>query len=369
MMMNKKRVIIFSGIVVLLLVIVIFRINSSKETPRGTPAPIVILGKPSVEEIRDEISLTGDILPVQQANVYSKVSGNIEKIFVDIGDYVRQGQVLALMDTTLYSQNARSARGNFLQADVGYVNNKTNFERSKSLYEQKLIARQDLDNAQTAMESSGAQREAAYANYQNSLTQLSYCKITAPFTGVITKRLFDPGAFISAGGSGQNASIFILMNGAQLKSIINIPEKYVPQLSKISDVEVTADAIPNKTFKGKLSKISEAVDLQTRTMAVEINIENPEKQLKPGMFATINLVIEKKPNSLVVPNQVLLNDGTGDFVFELKPDTTAVKKYVKTGIRKTDKSEIVSGLTANDRIIVVGQNLIKEGTKVKIVKQ
>lgn len=368
-MLNKKRTIISAAIIVLILIVVFFRINSSKEVQRGTPAPLVVLGNPAKSEITNDFSITGDIMPTQQANVYSKVSGNIEKILVDIGDNVRQGQTLAIMDTTIYSQNAKSARANFLQADVNFSNNKTNYERSKSLYDQKLISRQDLDNARTTMESSGAQRESAFANYQNALTQLSYCKITAPFSGVITKRLFDPGAYISAGGSGQNATLFVLMNGAQLKSIVNIPEKYVPELNKITEVEIVADAIPNTHFHGKLSKISEAIDLQTRTMAAEVDIENPGKILKPGMFATINLILERKINSVVVPDQVVLNDDNGDYVFAVNPDSTVFKKYIKTGIRKTGKIEIVSGLDTTDKIVVVGQNLIKNKMKVKITKR
>jgi cobalt-zinc-cadmium efflux system membrane fusion protein len=142
----------------------------------------------------------------------------------------------------------------------------------------------------------------------------------------------------------------------------------VPYLSTIKDVEVIADAIPNKKFSARISKISQAVDLSTRTMAVEIEINNPGAILKPGMFATVQLVTEKKTNSDIIPNQIALSDEQGDFVYVLNPDTSVSKKYVKIGIRMDDKLEVLSGLNETDRIVFVGQSIIRDKMKVKIAK-
>ena len=153
-----------------------------------------------------------------------------------------------------------------------------------------------------------------------------------------------------------------------LKAIINLPEKDVPLLSQISDVKVIADALPAKVFNAQLKKISEAVDLATRTMAIEVDIENSGKLLKPGMFATINLVLGRKPNVILLPNNVVLNDDNGYYVYVLKPDSTVLRRRVKIGFLQNNQYEILSGVDSTDNIVFVGQSLIKNGLKVKIVK-
>jgi RND family efflux transporter MFP subunit len=364
----KKKFIYSTTIIVIILSLVALKISSSTSEKRGIPRPLIVKGNATRGEIVNSLSFTGDIMPIQQAIIYSKVSGNLEKIFVDIGSVVSQNQVLALIDTTIYAQNMKLARANYLQSDVTYKNNKIAYERSKTLFEQNLIAKQDLENAQTTMDASKAQMEAAYANYSNALTQLSYCKVTAPFSGIITKRYFDPGAYINATGASNNSTLLVLMNASELKSYLNIPEKNVPLLDKVTGIEVSADALPKMEFKASIKKISGAVDLTTRTMQIEIDIENSNKLLKPGMFANITMVMEKKENAIILPNQVIQNDDYGNFVYLLKPDTTVEKRYVSIGIKQDTKYEILSGITDKDLVVFIGQSLIRDKMKVKITK-
>jgi membrane fusion protein (multidrug efflux system) len=368
MLKNKRRNIIISIAVVILIIVVLVKIKSSDVPQRRPSIPVVITGKLLNGEIVRSESLTGDILPIQQANIFTKVNGNIERIYADIGDAVKQNQVLALIDTTIYSENLKQAKASYMQALANFDNSKLLFERNQKLLEQNLIAKQDLDNARTSLDVASAQKEAAFAVYTNALTQLGYCKITAPFSGYITKRMFDPGTYVSSSSNNQSSILFILMNVEQLKSMVNIPEKDVPSLSSINSIEVIPDALPGKIFKAQLKKISGAVDLNTRTMAVEIDIDNPGKVLKPGMFATINLILEKKENSDFLPNQVVLNDDGGDYVYLLNPDSTVTKKYVQLGIQQDNKFEILSGLSHNDKIVFVGQDLIKDKMKVRAAK-
>jgi membrane fusion protein, multidrug efflux system len=363
-MQKNKKIILTSSVFLIIILLIILKINGSTGEKRTAQTPTVVLGNVQVGEISKSETLTGDILPIQQANIYSKVNGNIEKIFVDIGDKVNTNQILALIDTTIYSHNSKQAEANYYQAEVNYENNKLTYDRNQKLYEQNLIAKQDLDNSKTAMDASFAQKDAAYANYLNARTQLSYCKITAPFKGTITKRFYDPGAYISGSGN----SLFILMNIDRLKSIVNMPEKDVPILDQISEIEVTADAFPDKMFKAKLKKISGAVDLTTRTMEVEIDIENPSKMLKPGMFASINLIWEKKENALILPDEVVLNDDQGNYVYVVNTQNVVSKKYVTVGIQQNNKDEILSGINKADMIVFVGQNLVRDKIKVKVTK-
>jgi membrane fusion protein (multidrug efflux system) len=368
-MHTSKKIYLISGTVIfILLAIFIIKIAGGDSSIRQIPKPVVMIGKLNKGNIQKIESFTGDILPIQQASIYSKVNGNIEKNFVDIGARVSSNQILSLIDTTLYSQTAKQSKANYMQAEANYQNAKLSYERNKKLLEQKLIAQQDLDNAKAANDVAIAQREAAEAIYNNSITQLSYCKITAPFAGTITKRNFDPGSYVTATTNAQGSVLFMLMNIDRLKTIVNVPERSVPNLSNVEEVIVTADAIPNKKFSARITKISQAIDLATRTMPVEIEIDNSGSLLKPGMFAAIQFVTKKKSNSDIIPNQIVLNDEKGDFVYIINPDTTVSKKYILLGIRMDDKLEVLSGLTEADRIVFVGQTLIKDKMKVKITK-
>ncbi len=353
-----------------MVIAVILRVKNDASAALSRPVitQVVKLGKAYYGDIARAESLTGDIMPMQQANIYSKVSGNIEKIYVDIGDRVSKEQLLALIDTTIYSQNTKQAHASFLQASANLENAKLNYSRNKSLFKQNLIAQQDLDNSKTAYDVALAQEEAANANYSNSLTQLSYCKVTAPFSGNITKRFLDPGAYVTSSTTSASSTLFTLMDVDNLKAIINLPEKDVPLIPQVTDVQVIADAIPGKIFKAKLKKISEAVDLSTRTMAIEIDIDNTGKLLKPGMFATINIILGKKSNVLILPNNVVLNDESGNYVFVFNPDSTVTQAYVQVGIQQNNLDEILSGVDTTNKIVFVGQTLIKNGSKVKIAK-
>jgi membrane fusion protein (multidrug efflux system) len=368
MLKNRRTRYVIIIIVLILAAIVMIKIKSSDTAQRRTSVPLIVTGKLLKGEIVKSETLTGDILPIQQANIYTKVSGNIEKIYNDIGDEVKQNQILALIDTTIYSQNLKQAKANYMQALANLENSKLLFERNQKLLDQNLIAKQDLDNAKTSLDVATAQKEAAFAVYTNASTQLSYCKVTAPFAGYITKRMFDPGTYVSASGNNQGSVLFTLMNVNQLKSIVNVPEKDVPSLNRITGIEVIPDALPGKIFRAQLKKISGAIDLNTRTMAVEIDIENPGKILRPGMFATIILILEKKENSDFLPNQIVLNDDNGDYVYLLNPDSTVSKKYIQLGIKQDNKYEILSGINNDDKIVFVGQDLIKDKMKVRVAK-
>jgi len=368
---RKKRTLIFISLIAVVFIFLIFlriKENYSESSRRPAMIPNVVVDTPSRGDVFRTLNLTGDILAFQQANIFSKVSGNIEKIYTDIGEYVSKGKMLALIDTAIYAQNVRQALGVLMQAEANMQNAKMVYERNTSLLDQNLIARQDVDNSKTAYEIADAQREAASANYKNALTQLSYCKIIAPFSGYITKRLLDAGAYVSANISSPSSVLFVIMDIEKVKVFANIPEKNVPVLKDVKSVIVTTDAYPQKVFNAVLSRISEAVDLATRTMQVEINIDNHERLLKPGMFATVNLVLEKKSNVIVLPNNIILKDDGGQYVFKISSDSIVFKQYVKIGIQEENRSEIISGVNETDKIVTIGQTLINDKMKVRITK-
>jgi membrane fusion protein (multidrug efflux system) len=366
---KRKFVIPSVGIIIILLFVILkIKQTSGSDNKRAIQKPSVVISAPDIIEMQRSLTLTGDILPIQQANIYSKVSGNIDKVFADIGDWVKQNHVLAIVDSTIYSQNLRQADASYLQAEANYNNAKLNFERNTSLLDQNLISKQDLDNSKTSYQIATAQKEAAHANLNNTQTLLNYCRVTAPFTGVITKRFLDAGAYVTSSTSSSSAVLFTLMDINNVKVIINVPEKNINDLNSVKDVIVEIDALQGKKFNASIKKISEALDMSTRTMAVEVDINNQSHILKPGMFATVILILEKKPNTMAVPLQSVLQDEKGDFVFKIGRDSVVSKNYIKTGISNENYVEVTGGLTKVDQIIVVGQNLIKDNMKVRVVR-
>lgn len=367
--MNKKYIYL-SAVGAILIALVILRIvnNSAEGAKRTMPVPVVVISKPARIAMTSSGQYNGDIAAIQQAVIYPKVSGTIEKTFADIGSFVRQGQVLALIDSTIYSQNCKQANASYLQAEANLLNAKLTYERNKNLFEQNLVSKQDYDNSKAAFEIASAQKELTLASFRNAQTQLGYCRITAPFGGFITKRYLDAGAYVSASGTQAGSMLFMLMDIETVKIIANIPEKSISSLKDVKNVIISADGLPGQKFEGKISKASQALDLSTRTLAIEIDIPNAGHLLKPGMFASIQLITETKTNVLSLPLDAVLNDAKGGYVFTVGADTVARKSYVATGITEDGNIEIVSGLDESSRVIVTGQSLIKENSKVRAAR-
>jgi RND family efflux transporter MFP subunit len=365
---KKKWSVIFLIIIFLILAgFTYYRINENIKSSQkqGRPPQTVETAKVERSDITNELSFTGDVLPIQQANIYSRVTGNIQKLYADIGDYVSAGKTLALIDQSTFVQSLKQNEGLLNQAKATLLNNQVNYERLRILFEKGLTSIGDLNNAETLVKVSEAQVQTAQANYNNARLQLNYCSISAPFSGYITKKFLDQGSLVSSGTSN---SIFLLSNISKLKIMVNVLERDIPSLDKVKNVTIKTDAYPNEEFTGVFKKMSQSVDLNTRTMPVEVDVENKGGMLKPGMFARIELVLDKHDNVIVVPLQCLRKDDNGSFVFSINNESSAVKIYVKTGIESNNKVEIISGLTDADNVVTVGQELIKENSKVKISK-
>ncbi len=368
---RKKRIYIVIGAVLLVFIILFyFRIRNDLAGTKKQQQIIqtVELSVPVRANIVRKLSFTGDILPIQQANIYSRVSGNLQRMYVDQGDYAYNGKLLAEIDPTMFEQNVRQTEGLYKQAVATLENNKLNYERNKELFDKGLISQTDLDNSRTQYDVSEAQVETASANFKNAKTQLDYCSIRAPFSGFITKRVLDPGTYITTGVQNANNTIFTISNIDVLKVMVNVLEKDIPTLDEVKLAEVRVDAYPDEIFTARVQKISQSIDLSTRTMPTEIDIDNKKEMLKPGMFAKIDLIMQKDTNALTLPKQTVLKDDKGYFVYEINKDTIAVKKYVDVGIIEDNVYEIKNGLTDGEKVVSLGMELINDGSKVRLAK-
>jgi len=368
--MNKKTIIIASIVVLaLLLSLLAYRINENLKASQKQRAQVQSIKISQVErtDIFDKLLLSGDISANQQANIYSRITGNIQNLYADIGDFVPKGKLLAVIDKSTFIQSVKLAEAQLNQYQASLENNTVNLERIKTLVEKGLAPQGDYDNAFTQLKVSRSLVEAAEANLKNARLQVNYCNITAPFSGYIIKRVLDVGTLVTSTGTASN-TIFILSDISSLKILVNIPEKNISAVDNVHSVIVRTDAYPDKTFEGDFKKISQSLDLNTRTMQAEIRLKNEDRLLKPGMFAKIEIILGKHEDALTVPSQCVLYDDKGNFVYTVTAENTAKKIYVTTGYSSDNRTEIVSGISGDDKVVSVGQELISDNTKVQIIQ-
>ncbi len=317
---------------------------ASQKRPSGT---LVRISLPQRQSVSSSVSLTGDINPVYESSIYSRVTGNLELVQANIGDHVRENQLLALIDTTELYQT-------FEQAQASYDNAKITYDRTDSLAQKGFTSQADLDNADAAL-------KVAQANYDAAKTHLEYAHIIAPFNGYVTRRYLDPGALVNA----NTTNLFTLVDIDTMKVFANILERYIPFVSLGTRARISVDAYPDTEFAGAVSRVSGALDTTTRTMAVEIDIPNGGHLLKPGMFGHLTLVLQQHPDAIVVPTYSILNDTTGNYLF-IVTGGMAHRRNIQAGVQQDSVTEVVSGVESADSIVTAGQQLLKDGSPVMV---
>jgi membrane fusion protein, multidrug efflux system len=322
---------------------------------RVAPPVTVQTVLPRHGEITRRVTLpTFRILAYQEATLYAKVSGYLKMLAVDKGDAVKEGQLLAEIEVP-----------EMLADEAQY---KAETEVARSNYERMTEARQkapDLVVPQTVDDLRG-QWEVARAKLQRTQTLLQYARLTAPFAGVITARFVDPGAFIPAATSGtpaQSAALVTLMNFSRLRVQVFVPEAEVPFIKNGVPVQLTVEELPGRTFSGSVTRFAYALDEATKTMLTEIELPNPTGDLRPGMYASVQLEVEHKPDALLLPGAAVVIEKAGSFVF-LAVEGKAKRAPVRTGFSDGVNIEIIDGVAPGQPVIVAGKQTLNDGQTV-----
>jgi membrane fusion protein (multidrug efflux system) len=300
--------------------------------------------------------LPGEIKPYQEATLYAKVPGYLKTISVDKGDPVKEGALLAEIEVPeLIADRARFRA----EVEVAGIDYKRLSESQKKAPD--LVVPQTVDDARGRL-------EIARANLERTETLLAYAKISAPFSGIITRRLVDPGAFIPAATSGsaaQNAALVTLSDFARVRLQVAVPEAEASLVAVDQPVKLSVDGLPGKTFEGKVTRFSYALDEASKTMLTEIELPNPKFELRPGMYATVKIGLERRPDALLIPTEALVTEKAGTSVFVLAGDK-AKKTRVQTGFNDGTQVEILNGLGPDQAVIVVGKQTLNDGQTVKV---
>ena len=328
-------------------------------SPAAPPSVNVQLIHPRRGEITRSVTLPGNVAAWQQATLYAKVGGYLKTITVDKGDEVKAGDLLADIEVPELLADIAKTRAEVEVSDIDYRRVK---EAQKKAPE--LVVPQTVDDALGRL-------KVAKASLERDQTLLGFTKITAPFAGIITRRFVDPGAFIPAATSGsaaQNAAMVTLTDFSVVRVYVAVPEPEVPFVRKDTPVQIGFQELPGKTYPGGVTRFEYALDSATRTMITEIDLPNPQRELRPGMYAIVKIGAERHADALLAPAEAVLVEKAGKSVFVVDADRKARKKPIKVGFEDGVSVEILDGLTAEQPVVLLGKLVLQDGQAVNVTE-
>jgi RND family efflux transporter MFP subunit len=346
--------------------------------------------------IANTLTISGEFKPFQDVDVHAKVAGYIKVINVDVGDHVKEGQTLAVLEVPeLTAQLAgtdaavrrskdeiRRAQSDMERAQSAHSAAHSAYARLKQAADSRagLVAQQELDESQakdleaeaqvasTQAELSAAQQQlqVAEANQRQYTALSDYSRIVAPFAGVVTARYADTGALVAAGTSSSTQAIAVvrLAEISKLRLVLPIPESLAGQIHLGDPVKVHVQAL-NQDIEGKVSRFADSLDLQTRTMETEIDFENRDGRLIPGMYAETRLSMREKKNALTVPLEAVTRNGDDATVLAVNAQNILEERHIKLGLEDNARVEVLSGLSDQDRVVIGNRSEFRNGQKIQ----
>jgi RND family efflux transporter MFP subunit len=316
----------------------------------------------------EEIILPGNVQPFITSPIYARTNGYLKKWYFDIGAHVKQGQLLAVIETPEVDQQLQQARSNLATAQANLELAAITKARYQGLLKSNAVSQQDVDNTVGTYNANKAIVEADQAAVDQYGALVSFEKVYAPFDGVITARNTDIGDLINS-GSNANAKtdLFHIAQPGTLRVYVNVPEEY----SRGTKVGMTADLslaeFPGRKFQGKLVRTADAINVTTRTLLIEIDVANPTGTLLTGSYAEVHLAVPTRASNFLLPVNTLLFRSEGLQVGVVR-DGRVVLSAVTPGHDFGNQIEIVSGLKPNDKVIINPPDSIVTGQQVQIVQ-
>lgn len=354
--------------------------KAEADAVRRAPVPVV---KVTRQDLSSGLELAAEFRPYLDVDLHAKVAGFLKNITVDIGDRVRAGQLLAVLEipelndelTQAVAEIDRSrsevirAQDDLHRAESAHAASHANYSRLAEVTKVRpnLVAQQEIDDAQAkdlvaeaqvsgaraALEAAKNQVNVSLAKQSRLKTLFAYSRITAPFAGVITKRYADPGAMIQAGTASQTQAmpLVTLAEADLLRLIVPVPESAVARVRIGAPVAVRVPAL-NRTFEGKVARFTGQVQSSTRTMDTEVDVRNPKLELLPGMYAYATLSVDRKASALAIPLQAVAGlETTSPSVLVVNSRNELEQRAVRLGIESASRVEVLSGLKENELVV------------------
>lgn len=360
--------------------------------------PVITVGVTRVEKksLGRQLTLSSELVPFQEIDVYAKESGYVKDLKVDYGTHVKQGQIMAVLEIPELEAQLDEDKAEIKNA----TNQVTRAEHELSRYQAQykalhleytrlngvfrsqpgIVAQQEVDDAQgkdlaasaqvdagqAALEAAESQLVASRAKLNHDQSLFDYSRITAPFSGVVTERYANLGTLMQAGtGSSTQAMPLVRLSEDDLfRLVIPVPEAYVRYIRMGDPVNVRVPSL-DRSFPGKVARFSVDVRADTRTMHTEVDVPNRQRVLLPGLYAEADLQLDRKDNIPAVPLQALSHEGSKASVLLVDTDGTLERREVQIGIETSSDAEITSGLHEGDEVVVSDRSGLRAGEKVR----
>lgn len=362
-----------TGIILLVILVVAYRVQSARQGkgpgegdgPRAdaVPVEIVTVSRGALDEVA---RLTGNIEPIQSVQVIAKVGGRVTRINKEIGDPVKAGETLLVIDAVSYALQVKRLEGVLAQAKANFSQTARDARRSQHLFEDRVISTQALQAALSGHDISAGRVKEAEAALDLARQQLSDTEVTSPIDGIVSRRSADIGTMVQTQimGSRRAVAVYEVKNLGTVKLKVGISESDLPNARAGQSARISLRALPGQTFDGTLTHFSPSLAEGTRRAEGEIEIKNPGHLLNPGMFATAELILKHHDDVTLIPKHAVVERKGKEVVFLVVDETARMTPVVLGG--SDDTSVIVArGVKAGDRLIIRGQTIVQDGTPIR----
>jgi len=335
--------------------------------PAAQAVPTVAVARVARADLFQEVTIPAEFRAYEQVDLHAKVSGYVQEMKVDFGDRVKAGQLLATLEIPELQADLSNAQAAEQRAVADYTDAHLAYTRllAVNASHPNLVAQQDVDAADAKDLATKASVTAAQAEITKFQAWVDYSRITAPFDGVITRRYADPGAFIEAGTAGTSAkSLLQISDNYLLRLDFPVSVAYVQDIHVGDSVAVRVESLGGESFNGVITRFTDLVDEDTRTMMTEIQVTNQNLELVPGMYTQVGLKVGRRPQALAVPTQAVVSDKSPT-VLLVNANQELEERPVKLGLETPDQYEILDGLQAGDLVVMGNHAEVKAGQKVE----
>lgn len=351
---------------ILILMVIPASCSKEKAAPKQEMKPMMMNNMETVSIKKSnpkvELKLPGELVPDQETALFAKVQSYVKKINVDIGTYVSAGQILMVLEAPEIQSQAANAKAKWQAQEAIYTSTKASYERMYRANETKgAIAKDALDQITARKLSDAAQVNAAKSAYHELQDINRYLVIRAPFSGVITERNVDLGAYVGPMGG---TPLMVIQNTSKLRLSLSVSEASVPYLNVGDTISFRVNAIPEKSFKARISRKSGSLDLKLRSEKIEADFANHSKELKPFMIAESMIPLQNTEATFFIPRSAVVESNMGIYIIK-KENGKAKFIPVKKGRIMNDTIEVFGELSEGDQIIKKGNEEILEGSLIK----
>lgn len=363
-MTKRGRLVIIFFLIIGAFVLVKNRVGKKEKGKKEKRKIFVQIVEVKKRSFLEEIEAIGEIEPFKKVVIYSEATGKVEKLNFDQGDYVKKGDLIALIDYEKRKLRVKQIESEIKSVETEIKNLKKNYERFKRLFEKKVISEKKLDDIKTSYNSALYKLDSLKTQLEVAKVNLKDTEITSPINGFIAKKFVDEGEIITESTMAKNSPIVAIVDISKVRVKLPVAEEEIGKVKEGQKVIIMVDAYPEEKFYGRVNKIFPVADLSTRTVGVEVLIENPSFKIKPGMFVKAKIITGRK-TFLALPMDALLKLPVSGSYYCFRYKNGIVEKvYVKIGKRYGNYVEIRKGLKEKDKIIVSSLGVLNPGEKV-----